>query len=48
MAVDFLLVLGLEHENDLDGDQVVGIISVWLDELHVRIDGQLSGVLQRQ
>jgi hypothetical protein len=29
MTVDFLLVLGLDHENHLHGNKVVGIVLMW-------------------
>ena len=46
VGVDLLLVLRLDDEDDLDGDQVGAIILLLReDELGLSIDRELSGVL---
>ena len=47
MRVNLLLVLGLQHEDDLNRDKVVCVIGLGQHELRRRIDGELSSVLQR-
>lgn len=46
VRVDLLLVLLLEHEDDLDRYQVVGIARVGLHELRLGIDRDLGRVLR--
>lgn len=48
MGVDLLLVFGLEDEDDLYGDEIVRVITVWEDELRRSVDRNLSGVLEMQ
>ena len=46
MAVDLLLILRLQDQNNLHRHQVVGVIIMRDDELGRSIDGQLGGVLE--
>jgi hypothetical protein len=47
MRVDLLLVLGLDDENDLNGNEIFLIILAGQDELWGRIDGELRRVLRK-
>lgn len=45
MRVDLFLVLGLDNENDLNGNEIFLIVLARQDELRGRIDGELRRVL---
>jgi hypothetical protein len=45
MRVDLLLVVLFQYKDDLDGDEVVGVSRVRLDELRFGVDRDLGGIL---
>ena len=46
VRIDLLLVFCLDNEDNLDGYQIVWIVSMWKDKLGRSIDRELRGVLQ--
>jgi hypothetical protein len=46
VRIDLLLIFCLDNEDNLDGYQIVWIVSVWKDKLGRSIDRELRGVLQ--
>ena len=45
MRIDLLLILGLQDKNDLNQDQIVGVILVGKDKLRCEVNGELDSVL---
>lgn len=45
MRVDLLLILGLEHKDDLNRNQIVGVVGLGKNQLWCRVDRELSRVL---
>lgn len=45
MRVDLLLVLGLDDQNELNGNEIVRIFGLWENKSGRSINRQLSGVL---
>ena len=45
MRIDLLLILGLQDKNDLNWDQIVGVILVGKDKLRCEVNGELGSVL---
>ena len=46
MTVDLLFIVLFQDKDDLNGDEVVGIARIRLDELRFRVDRDLGGVLE--
>ena len=46
VGVDLLLVFSLDDEDDLDGNEIVGIVLLGQNELGCGVDGKLSGILK--
>ena len=45
MRIDLLLILGLQDKNDLNQDQIVGVILVGKDKLRCGVNGEVGSVL---
>ena len=45
MRIDLLLILGLQDKNDLNQDQIVGVILVEKDKLRCEVNRELGSVL---
>ena len=45
MRIDLLLILGLQDKNDLNRDQIVGVILVEKDKLRCEVNRELGSVL---
>lgn len=45
MRVDLLLILGLEHKDDLNRNQIVGVVGLGKNQLRCCVDRELSRVL---